>query len=234
MKHSTQHLKGIAAFIVAVALAATTIPLSKSTQAQAGSAPVTVVNTPLPVSLTGTGKIAGDVNAAQRGEWNVGVTSLPAVQLAPGASVGINGGFTNTATTPIFVRDVDEPSRNAYVVYLCQSTESPCGGATVPVGTRYVIEQISGECNVGSGSSLYGWKLTARLNDVDNAYHIRENISAPDGSGETTRGFFFQETRIYADGGVANGLSAQLVDVGGEHKSAACSIYLSGHLVAMP
>lgn len=60
-----------------------------------GSAPVTVVNTPLPVSLTGTGTISGNVNAYQAGTWNVGVTSMPAVQLAAGTTVGITGGGGN-------------------------------------------------------------------------------------------------------------------------------------------
>ena len=232
MKRVTQHLRNIGVLTFLVALAAATIPLPKATQAQAaGSAPVTVVNTPLPVNLTGTGNISGNVNAAQSGAWNVGVTNMPAMQLAPGTTVGISGGFSNTATSPIFTQDVDEPAKNAYVVGLCASTESSCGGITVPLGTRYVIEQVSGECNVGSESSLYGWKLSARLNGADNIYFVRDNISA--GSGDTTTGFFFQESRIYADGGVENGISAHLFGVGGEHHSAACGITLSGYLVSM-
>ena len=140
MKEFTQHPRRIGLFALVLALAAATIPLSKPTQAQQGSAPVTVVNTPLPVSLVGTGSIAGTVNAAQSGAWNVGVTTLPAVQLAAGTTVGITGGLSNTAAAPIFVRDVDEPGRNAYFAAVCQSTETPCGGVTVPAGYRYVIE----------------------------------------------------------------------------------------------
>jgi len=232
MTHLTQHLRttGVLTFLVALAVA--TIPLRKPMHAQgpgpaAGSAPVTVVNTPLPISLTGTGNISGNVNAAQSGAWNVGVTSLPPVQLAPGTTVGISGG-----SGLIFARDVDEPARNAYVTRLCVSTESTCTGVTVPFGTRYVIEQVSGQCNVGSESSLYGFRLTARLNGVDNVYHFRDDISAG-GGGDTTTGFFFQETRIYVDGGVENGISAELAGTGGEHHSASCGITLSGHLVPM-
>ena len=215
-----------------VALAAVTIPLPKATHA-AGSAPVTVVNTPLPVSLTGTGNISGNVNAAQSGAWNVGVTNLPAVQLAPGTTVGISGGFSNTATSPFFVRDVDERAKNAYVLGLCATSKfQTCPGVTVPVGARYVIEQVSGECNVGSDSSIGGFKLTAHLNGADNVYFFHDKISA--GSGDTTIGPFFQESRIYADGGVENGISAKVFDAGGSGPGSACSITLSGYLVSIP
>ena len=231
MKHLTQHRKSIGALTFVVALAAATIPLPKTTHAQQGSAPVTVVNTPLPVSLTGTGTISGNVNAAQSGVWSVGVTNLPAVQLAAGTTVGISGG--NTSASPIFVRDADDPARNAFVLGLCATSKfQTCPAVTVPVGTRYVIEQVSGECNVGSESSIGGFKLTAQLNGVDNVYYIRDTISA--GSGETTIGAFFQESRIYADGGVANGISATVFDAGGSGPGSACSITLSGYLVAIP
>ena len=231
MKHPTQHLRtiGILSFLVAIAVAI--IPLPKSMRAQgqaAGSAPVTVVNTPLPVSLTGTGNISGNVNAAQSGAWNVGVTSLPAVQLAPGTTVGISG-----STSPIFARDVDEPARSAFVLGLCATSKfQTCDGVTVPLGTRYVIEQVSGTCEVGSESSIGGFKLTAPLNGVSNDYFFHDTISAG-GGGATTLGMFFQEARIYTDGGVANGISARVVDAGGSGPGGVCSITLSGHLVSM-
>jgi hypothetical protein len=190
---------------------------------------VTVVNTPLPVSLSGTGNISGSVNAAQSGAWNVGVTSLPSVQLAAGTTVGITGGLSNTSASPLFVRDVDEPGRNAHVVRVCQSTESTCGSVTVPVGNRYVIEQVAGECQVGTGSTIYGFRLHAWLNGAENVYPVRNNISADSGGGQTTTGFFFQPARIYADGGTE--LSVAFAGLGG---SAFCGVTLSGHLVPMP
>ena len=222
---------GVLTFVVA--LAAATIQLQKPAAVQAaGTAPVTVMNTPLPVSLSGTGTITGHVNAAQSGAWNVGVTNLPAVQLAPGTTVGITGGFSNTAN-PIFARDVDEPARNAYVLGLCATSKfQTCDGVTVPAGTRYVIEQVSGECNVGSESSIGGFKLTAHLNGADNVYYFHDKISAG-GGGATTVGPFFQESRIYTDGGVQNGISARVFDAGGSGPGAACSITLSGYLVSM-
>ena len=228
MKYLTQHPRSLGVLTLLLAFAAAAILMSPPTQAQQGSAPVTVVNTPLPVSLIGTGNISGSVNAAQSGAWNVGVTSLPSVQLAAGPTVGITGGLSNTAASPLFVRDVDEPGRNAYVVFVCQSTESPCGGVTVPAGNRYVIEQLAGECQVGTGAHIYGFRLHASLNGADHVYPVREDISADSGGGQTTTGFFFQPARIYADGGTQ--LSVTFADLGG---SAFCGVTLSGHLVPM-
>ena len=229
MTYLTKNPGSIGALTLVLAVAAATIPLSKPTQAQHGSAPVTVVNTPLPVSLTGTGNISGNVNAAQSGAWNVGVTNLPSVQLAAGTTVGITGGLSNTAATPLFVRDVDGPGRNAHVVHVCQSTLSPCGAVTVPVGNRYVIEQVAGECQVGTGSTIYGFRLHAWLNGAENVYPVRNDISADSGGGQTTTGFFFQPARIYADGGTE--LSVAFAGLGG---NAVCGVTLSGHLVPMP
>jgi hypothetical protein len=42
-----------------------------------GNAP----SSPVPVSLQGTGTISGDVNAAQKGTWNVGITGTPTVNV---------------------------------------------------------------------------------------------------------------------------------------------------------
>ncbi len=77
----------------------------------AGSAPVMVTNTPLPVSLTGTGSISGNVNAAQSGAWNVGINGTPSVNVAGLPAVQFNGTqpvtFSNAEANPIFTRDVD-------------------------------------------------------------------------------------------------------------------------------
>jgi hypothetical protein len=179
-------------------------------------------------AVDAAGNVQVKVNnvAAQLVSGSVSVSNFPATQ-----NVNVTG---NTATSPIFVRDVDEPAKNAYVVGLCATSKfATCTGVTVPVGVRFVIEQVSGECNVGSDSSIEGWKLTAQLNGVDNVYFFRDKISAG-GGGETTLGTFLEQSRIYADGGVANGISAKVFNEGGSGPGSACDITLSGHLVAMP
>jgi hypothetical protein len=228
MKHKATHL-GVAAVCVAVILLlALTIP--QSATLTSGTAPVTVVNTPLPVTLQGTGTITGDVNATQSGSWNVGVTSLPAVQLAAGTTVGINGGSLA----------LDDPAKTAYAVTLCATDTDDCAvnpsTATLPVGTRFVIEVASGDCFVRN-EGIHGWTLGARLNGVDHEYQISDKISSHDD--DSARGLFFNQGRIYADGGVVSGLSVHLVSAGffESHDlgpEGVCNITLSGYLVSMP
>ena len=219
MKPLAQHLRSIGALTFLVALAATVIPLPKPTQAQAaaGSAPVTVVNTPLPVSLSGTGNIAGTVAATQSGAWNVGVTSLPAVQLASGATVGISG-FSNTEATALFTSDVDAAARRPLAVGLCSSSPADLCAETpdsvgLPVGERFVIEQVSGGCSDVRVTAIF-----ARLNGGIYTHRF------PMG-GSTLN--FSQLTRIYVDGGVVSGLRVQPPAAG------FCSMTLSGHLVSI-
>jgi hypothetical protein len=193
-----------------------------SAEAQ-GSAPVTVVNTPLPVSLSGTGTITGNVSASQAGAWSVGVTSLPAIQLSPGAQVKNS--------------DVDNPARNALAVTICAGTSDRCPNpfATVgTVGTRYVIEQISGSCGVRN-LGIDGWRLKARLNGQDYAYAIQDRLSTDDNT--TASGLFFHQTRIYVDGGIENNLSTDYLDrgfsAGDPPRYVDCEATLSGYLVSI-
>ena len=214
--------KQFAATVMLVAVAGLMISVASPTPARgaAGSAPVTVVNTaaePVPVALHGTGSVAGTVNAAQSGAWTVGISSVPAVQLAGG--------------TGLLVADVDNPARTAHVVELC--TDDDCSGvpasATLPVGMRYVIEQASGRCEV-SGGTLDGVRLAAALNGNTHLYAFKNQISAPDG--ETTIGYFFQETHIYVDGGIPGGSLRIELLLHGLSGRRFCRVTLSGHLVS--
>jgi hypothetical protein len=131
--------------VVAVMLVASGSGGGSSANAD-GSAPVTVVNAPLPVRLTGTGTISGVVSAQQAGAWNVGVTSLPAVQLAPGTTVGITGSIAN------------DDARNAFAAELCVDAGAGCGEpVTIPVNKRFVIEQVSGRRRRWGGTSSATW-----------------------------------------------------------------------------
>ncbi len=229
MNIRTTHV-GAAVFMAAAGvLAALTIPVANQTQAS-GTAPVTVVNTPLPVALQGTGGDAGNVNAAQSGAWNVGVTSLPAVQLAPGTTIGVSGGSLA----------VEDPARRAFAVTLCATYSETCGdtpsSASFPLSTRFVIEYAAGICSVRN-TGIHGWELKARLNGQDNLYQVSDKLSAHDD--ETTTGLFSNPMRVYVDGGVPNGLSVDLLDAGFNESHdlgpfAYCTVTLSGHLVDMP
>src|SRR3989475_12001182 len=174
--------------------------------------------------------LAGNVNAAQSGAWNVGVTSLPAVQLAPGTTIAVGGGSLA----------VEDPARRAFAVTLCATYLDDCGNtpsvASFPISTRFVIEYAAGICSVRN-TGIHGWELKARLNGQDNLYQVSDKLSAHDD--ETTTGLFSNPMRVYVDGGVPNGLSVDLLDAGFSESHdlgpfAYCTVTLSGHLVDMP
>src|SRR5947209_15557791 len=113
----------------------------------AGSAPVTVTNTPLPIQ--------GTVNAVQSSAWNVGISGTPSVNVAGLPAVQFNGTqpvtFSNAEANPIFTRDVDSAARHPIVSRVCSDIGTPglnCGldpnFFTVPGGARLVIEQVDG------------------------------------------------------------------------------------------
>ena len=178
-----------------------------SAQAE-GSAPVTVINTPLPVSLSGTGTISGVVTAQQAGAWNVGVTSLPAVQLASGTTVGITGSVANT-----------DP-RNAFAAELCVDAGAGCGEpVTIPVNKRLVIEQVSGSCGYSDDEDYENWKITAHLNGGTHPHYFKSPVVST----------FHFATRIYAD---APALTVTPI-LSGFHDDNECHMTLSGYLVDM-
>jgi hypothetical protein len=124
--------------------------------ASQGALDVKVVNTatqPVPTQAQGTTNIAGTVQAQQSGAWNVGISGTPDVNLASGASVGINpSGNTvqvgNTASAPVLVRDVDSPARQPFQDFNSIDLVAPFGNTervlfTVPTDKRLVIEFIS-------------------------------------------------------------------------------------------
>lgn len=142
--------------LVVVGSVMSLIPQENAKVAAGSSTPVTVVNTPLPVH--------GTVAATQSGPWNVGITGnpsvnigTPTVHLSTGNSVGINGPVQvgNSATSPIFVRDLDNAARIAKVVEIDLSIpHGAVNGVTtfsVPSGTVFVIETIFVKADVPTG-----------------------------------------------------------------------------------
>lgn len=134
------------------------------------SVPVTVVNTPLPVTGNVNAAVTGTVNANITNTPSVSVLSLPVVQLAAGTTVGVTGGtfsLTNTSATPIFTRDVNNPTNQPFAASLCVTSGGPgtcaahqdfrvpatIGANSAPV-LELVIEYYSASCVVFGGSGL--------------------------------------------------------------------------------
>jgi hypothetical protein len=157
---------GFGLLVVAVGVL-TSKPVPAETKDPKASVPVTVKNTiaePVPTSAQGTTTIVGNVNAS--------ITN--AVSLAPGT-------VTNTPTTPLFTRDVDNPVRQP--VYgacgfpnpqvptptigflICNiSFISPTSSfSSVPAGQRLVIEFVSGEADVPTGTKPLEFQIKTGL-----------------------------------------------------------------------
>ena len=182
----------------------------------AGSAPVTVVNTPaepVPVALQGTGSVAGTVNALQSGSWTVGVSSLPALQLATGTTFNLN----SSPTAPIYTADVS--AGQAFAVDVCSPSSACLSGtvALVPVGKRFVIEQVSGICR--STDHPAPFYIEWSLNGQTYKYYTSGVLSPVGQTNYITVGAL---TRIYAETSVGIGLFASDAEF--------CHATLSGHL----
>jgi hypothetical protein len=164
MKGSRVILLVLGLGILAVALSIPNNPVKA-----AGAAPVTVVNTPLPIS--------GSVSATQSGSWNVGVTGVPTVNLGTGNAIGINGPVLvgNPATSPVLVSDVDNPARHALqlnnacgiggTVISCSVVGQNVQGVdfTVPQGMRLVIEDVSFDVALPTGQKVLFCTMDPRV-----------------------------------------------------------------------
>ena len=206
MKHVSGYLKVTLGLVLAIAVLMVLItPGAPSVQA-AGSAPVDVQNIPLPVTLSGQGQIFGTVSATQNGPWNVAVTSLPAVQLAPGTTVAV----------------ADNSTRHPHAIDLCTNSCGSGNSTTLPVGYRFVIEQVSGRCyTTVESQTLLSPRIEAYLNGQVHRYYVNSQAH-----GYLQR-VFNDQTRIYVDGGVPAGLAID--GLGNE----ACEVTLSGELTAV-
>jgi hypothetical protein len=181
------------------------------------SVPVSVVNTPNVNSNITNASVPVTGSVAVTG--TVGVNNFPSTQ-----TVSFNGAaqpisFSNTSTTPIFNREADNPARNP-VFGACGLIDVPGGGfqscnfgfttpsgtfSSVPAGNRLVIEFVSGELFVPSGT-------------IPIEFEVRSTLGAGSGGGYTDVPFDLrfvgtgvspgpdlwkvsQTTRIYEDPG---------------------------------
>jgi hypothetical protein len=123
------------------ALVATLVSMAPAPANASGSAPVTVVNTPLPVTGELTATLSGPVTAT--------VTGPLAATLAGPVNIG------NTAANPVLVRNVDGgPER--FQQRIQQNLPSAGVGIIdfdpVPAGRRLIVEYISVELSAATGS----------------------------------------------------------------------------------
>ena len=170
---------------------------------------VTVVNTPLPVTLQGTGSISGTVAATQSGTWNVGITN--AADLAKALGIGQPVMFSSSLTDN--------------------------GGISskfhVPANQRLIIEYVSGSCFVGNAEIDELEVVVQTSGQVIAGTAVDLAVSAL-GAGNQTTAAFGHLARIYAGPGTDVDFEVTSSAGGGGSTAFSCSVHFSGQLVSVP
>ncbi len=129
---------GVAALLILVGTLTVVSP--RTGEAQIGSTPVRVVNTPLPVT--------GNVNAAVTGNVNANVAGT--VGLTPGATVQVAGvadvliGNTDSAPVPVVdLNDARDPFQTRVFLSIEAGSTQEQVAFEIPSGKRLVIEHVS-------------------------------------------------------------------------------------------
>ena len=164
-----------------------------------GSAPVNIVS-PVPLPITG----------------DVSITGTPTINIS------------NTASTPLYVNDIDAAARQPFQVTLCRAGGLfRCSGSgptvptsfTLPTGRQAVVEYVSGFCATGATSPLLVQIATTVGGTSVN--HVVPSLSV----GDLQQ--FGNQTRIYADQG--SNVSLSLLSEGGPDNSFICRAAVSGY-----
>ncbi len=193
-----------------------------STQAPAlGTAPVTVVNTPLPVQGNVTSSVTGSVS----------VNNFPSTQPMS---------FNNSTTMPLLVRNIENPALQPFAFSLCApiNPAGPCPSAsfTIPSTTstgqpvaRFVLEYVSGGCNLETGSVFNSIVVSTSLNGREGAYQFIPIVAGSEAGPEAPIVVYSiaQQLRGYADGGTDTNLFVLTTGPGFPQ----CSVNVSGYLV---
>jgi hypothetical protein len=211
MKRFKNHL--IAAAVLSVLAIIGTIMNSRPSVLQAAAGPtVTIDPTQLPLPVQGSTSVSGTVAATQSGTWNVGIAG-------------------NSASSPLFTRDADNPARRPFQTSLCSSileTPEPCNAPssfTVPSNLRLIIEFIGGSCATplgNNGLQELDLGIRTQVGGTDATYSFPYSF----GLGELT---IAQQTRIYADPGT--NVFLFVGGGGGGTAFATCTLALSGYMV---
>lgn len=140
---------GVASLLILVGTLTVVNP--RSGEAQIGSTPVRVVNTPLPVTGSVNAAVTGDVNANVSG--NVGLEPGTTVQIAGTPNVLI--GNTDAEPVPVVMNDARDAFQTRVTLTIAPgSTTSQVTLVDVPFGKRLVIEHVSSRVQ-GPGGERY-------------------------------------------------------------------------------
>lgn len=215
MRRRFNLLFAISAMLVFLAGLMIFAALAPQGQAAPGSAPVTVVNTPLPVEASITGTISGDVS----------VTNTPEVNVVNEPTVTVG----NSATNPVLIRDVDNPAGQPYAEF--RQATIPDGDrngfahfSAIPAGKRLVIEYVNVHAQFHSGGQGLVIRLFAFTGGDSNPYRFPTSIASSNVLDEILGS---HPVRIYVDPNTEPVLGCARVILTG---IATCDMTISGYL----
>jgi hypothetical protein len=199
------------------------------------SLPVTVVNTPsqpVPTAAQGTTAVTGNVGIT--GTPNVNIANSPTVQAQQSGpwTVGISGTpnvqVVSSLSNPVFVRDVNDAAQPFRAELFARFPASSVT-FTVPTGKRLVVEDLSAEISVSTGTRA------ELLGDIFVSSGLETRFFIPTTLGiSTSRGddlLTNQVVKFSADPGATVTFFTPFTD-GGVVQSIDVSIY--GYLVNVP
>jgi hypothetical protein len=226
-----KRLSRLSVFFVVVAMTVGSSMTFRRTEPAhaAGSAPVVVTNTPLPVS------------AAQSGSWTVDVAGMPAVNVATLPAVQVGGGSVavrNVTGTTLDVLAAESPAMlRTLVKTVCAAGSSvfSCGGvptvADAIAGEYWVIDQVSGSCSALAGTTVIA--VTVVVDDATGVHGYPLPLTYPS-SAAPLSGVFFERTRIVTSP-LTGPLTASVrlsIQFASVPQDAFCHATIAGHRVA--
>ena len=224
-------MKGIKSYFltaVGVVVVVGSFMLSGAHTSSAAPPPATqdvrVVNTttnPVPILAQGTTNVAGTVQAAQSGAWNVGISGTPTFQVG------------NTASNPVFVSDVNEPAMHPFQtrggVPLNAGSVDAAFGIPVPGGKRLAIKFVSALASVPTGQVVRAILFTT-IGGVETQHNL---VMTPQGTFGLQDDFAAsQAVEIFADGGTQ--IFVEFDRSGGGVGTGGGTASISGYLINMP
>jgi len=195
-----------------------------SNAAPPGTQDVRVVNTttnPVPTLAQGTTNIAGTVQAAQSGSWNVGISGTPTFQVG------------NTASDPVFVSDVNEPAMHPFQTSasgaLNAGSAETTVGIPVPSGKRLAIKFVSVLGSVPTGQVMRASFFTT-IGGLETRHTL---VMTPQGTFSPQDDFAAsQSLEVFADGGTT--IFVEFDRSGGGVGTGGGFVSISGYLINMP
>jgi len=195
-------------------------------------APVTVMNTPLPVTGSVNAAVTGTVASQQSGNWNVGITGTPNVSITNSPTVGLAAGSsvnvsnplnTSNNPTPFATLDAFQPYEDQCFAFFGGAFNKECSFKAIPAGKRLVIQEVDADIAVDPGLKPF---IEVTPNGIGHFLTLTFQ-------GSSTVDIFttHQETRLYAG---QNATPFCRISLSGSSSNGFFSCVFSGFLVDVP